>query len=341
MRILIICFSSVSNVACIVPHLYSLSRKYSNCEFAVLSRDFLQPLFSSLKNVKFIGADIRGNEAGVIGSYKLAKRLLCEKYDVVVDMQRNWQSEFISYLLMMKGVKSIKISLHKKSLYKLIKRGADKSSPVKTIFERQSDVFKKIGLETDDSFIRLPEATEQEKITLNNVYGEKKGTWIGIAPLSTSRGKTLPFKKMKNIIQHFDKRDNTTIFLFGSGDMEKEMLSDWQSLYNHVNAVHTTRFTLKEELMLMANLDVMLSMDSANVHLASLTGIPVVSVWGSTHPYAGFMGWKQDPDNCIGVEFSCRPCTIREDKECKYGDYRCLESIHSEKIINKIEEIIK
>jgi ADP-heptose:LPS heptosyltransferase len=87
----------------------------------------------------------------------------------------------------------------------------------------------------------------------------------------------------------------------------------------------------------MNYLDVMVCMDSANMHLASLMAVPVVSVWGATHPYSGFLGWKQSMDNCVGVDFSCRPCTAHSDCKCKYGDYRCLESLHSSKIIEVIE----
>ncbi|MEG0191459.1 MAG: glycosyltransferase family 9 protein, partial [Lachnospiraceae bacterium] len=87
-------------------------------------------------------------------------------------------------------------------------------------------------------------------------------------------------------------------------------------------------------------LDVMLSMDSANMHLASLVGIPVVSVWGATHPYAGFMGWKQQPDHTVQVDLSCRPCSVYGQKPCFRGDYACLMQITPRQVIEKIERII-
>ena len=66
------------------------------------------------------------------------------------------------------------------------------------------------------------------------------------------------------------------------------------------------KLNISTELNLMSHLDVMLSMDSANMHLASLVNTPVVSVWGATHPYAGFMGWKQLPTNTVQLDLSCR-----------------------------------
>ena len=94
---------------------------------------------------------------------------------------------------------------------------------------------------------------------------------------------------------------------------------------------------LREELILMSNLDVMVSMDSANMHLASLVGTTVVSVWGATHPYAGFMGWNQKEENAVQVTLPCRPCSIFGNKPCQRGDYACLRQIEPSDIIQKIE----
>ena len=93
---------------------------------------------------------------------------------------------------------------------------------------------------------------------------------------------------------------------------------------------------LAAELELMRGLDVMLSMDSANMHLASLVGTRVVSVWGATHPYAGFLGWGQRAEDCVQKDLPCRPCSIYGSKPCRYGDYRCLNSITPEEIVKAV-----
>jgi ADP-heptose:LPS heptosyltransferase len=262
------------------------------------------------------------------------------KPDVVLDMQRSWRTKMISRLFMLFGTKTLAIGFASAEQKRLIKRGANKYSPIPTIFDRQARLYARIGLKVNDSFRKLYEPDANQVAKIKELYGEKQGCWIGIAPFSIARGKTLPLRKTKNIIAYFDKQPNTKIFLFGAGEMENELLSDWQSLYNNVYAVHTN-LKLDDELALMNFLDVMLCMDSANMHLASLMAVPVVSVWGATHPYSGFLGWKQSMDNCVGVDFSCRPCTAHSDRKCKYGDYRCLESLHSSKIIEVIEKILE
>lgn len=64
--------------------------------------------------------------------------------------------------------------------------------------------------------------------------------------------------------------------------------------YGNVTAL-CGRVKLAGEIDLIANLDCVVAMDSLVMHLASLTGTPVVSVWGATHPALGFLGYGTDP----------------------------------------------
>ncbi len=339
MQILIICFSGISNVASIVPLLDALCRRHPENRYTILSRNFLKPLFSPFENVDFIGANIRKEHKGFFGILKIFSQLKRTNFDYVVDLQNSMRTRIIRRLFYLSGVKNSVVDKQQRDVRKLIRKGAQKYQPLKTIFERYAETFAKIGLETDTNFAKLPTANDERKAKITEIYGEKRGRWIGIAPLSIARGKTLPFRKTKNIIRHFDEQPNTKIFLFGAGEMENELLSDWQTIFENVHAVHTS-LKLDEELALMEQLDVMVTMDSGNMHLAALTATPVVSVWGATHPYAGFGGWKQTAESQVGVDFSCRPCTAHEERRCKFGDYRCLESIPSAKIIERIEQTL-
>ena len=91
-----------------------------------------------------------------------------------------------------------------------------------------------------------------------------------------------------------------------------------------------------EEVKLMGELDAMLTMDSGNQHLAALSGTRVVSVWGATHPLAGFLAWQQSAADCVQLDMPCRPCSIYGNKPCKHGDYPCLQNISPEEIVNKL-----
>ncbi|RYZ25007.1 MAG: heptosyltransferase, partial [Sphingobacteriales bacterium] len=84
-----------------------------------------------------------------------------------------------------------------------------------------------------------------------------------------------------------------------------------------------------------------ISMDSANMHLASLFGIPVISIWGATHPYAGFYGWGQQLRNAAQIDLYCRPCSVFGNKPCYRGDHACMEQLAESMVVEKVADVLK
>jgi ADP-heptose:LPS heptosyltransferase len=198
-----------------------------------------------------------------------------------------------------------------------------------TSFERYAKVMEQL------SFPIKPQFT---KLDYSDFCGTQKATnetWIGIAPFAKHPAKVYPMDKMEQVIKALSERENTSVFLFGGGKEEKRKIAELCSKYPNVQATQNQQ-GLKGELALMSQLDVMLSMDSANMHLASLVGTRVVSIWGGTHPYAGFLCWNQNPSDCIQLDLPCRPCSVYGNKPCFRGDYACLNGIAPSHIIKKL-----
>lgn len=99
-----------------------------------------------------------------------------------------------------------------------------------------------------------------------------------ISSFAAHKGKMLPEETIILLIKELATHEDWKIFLFG-GKAEKEIMEKWASEYPNVSLL-AGKLKLDEELALMSHLTVMISMDSANMHLASLTNTPVVSVWG-------------------------------------------------------------
>ena len=164
---------------------------------------------------------------------------------------------------------------------------------------------------------------------------------IGIAPFAAHEGKVYPPRLMQQVIEQLlQQHPQAQIFLFGRGEQEDKYFSEWCRQYPQCTNVSKMVNSLRQELILISHLNVMISMDSSNMHLASLTGTPVVSVWGATHPYAGFMGWGQNEENAIQLDMACRPCSIYGQKPCKRGDYACMNNIKPETIVEKTNNIL-
>ncbi len=341
MSILIIRFSSISNVSIVIPLLDSLVRNHQDKNFVMVSRFFLAPLFEKLPNVKFAPADIRHRHKGIGGTLRLFRELK-ELYniDTVVDLQNDFRSTFLRILFWFSGTKIYSLSPNKIEEWSLLFWKSKRQKPIKSLFDRYKETFEKSHLETDDKFEHLATNQPETAQKIETIYGKKKEKWIGIAPFAQAKGKILPLKKTKEVIDFFDKKGNYKIFLFGAGEIENEILLDWATIYKNVNAVHTT-LQLGEELELIKQLDVMLSMDSANMHLAALVNTPVVSVWGSTHYFAGNLGWKQSAENIVEIDLPCRPCSINGTNHCPKNTFDCLQKIESDIIIQKILDTIE
>ena len=157
------------------------------------------------------------------------------------------------------------------------------------------------------------------------VYLEEKlpKMGVGIAPFAAHQGKIYPIEKMERVVAMLSER-GVPVTLFGGGKNEMELLGSWAGRYKGVESV-AGKYRMAQELERIRGLKLMVTMDSGNMHLASLVGTRVISIWGATHPFAGFLGYGQKESDCIQRDLECRPCSIYGNKPCKFGDYRCMD----------------
>ena len=221
--------------------------------------------------------------------------------------------------------------------------GGEHRPAYSTSFENYSEVLAKLGYPVKLDFTSIFPKEGGNLRLLSDKIGEKKAfqQWIGIAPFSAHKGKTYPLELMEKVVAIIVSRHpSCRIFFFGGGREEMEILDNMASKsHNCVNASGLLS-GMRDELILMSHLDVMVSMDSANMHMASLVNCPVVSIWGATHPYAGFVGWGQKDENFVQLDMPCRPCSIYGSKPCMRGDYACLSGIAPEIIADKVESLL-
>ena len=206
---------------------------------------------------------------------------------------------------------------------------------LRPVIERYADVFRNAGLNYTESFTSLYETSTPDLSALEPLAGTKTGKWIGIAPFAKHRGKIYPTGEMELVMAELSDREDFTIFLFGGCGYEEALLDQWAFEYPRVKSV-AGKYSLDQELALISRLDLLICMDSANMHFASLVGTRVLSVWGATHPYAGFYGYHQDPEDCIQLDLPCRPCSVFGQKPCLRKDWACMKQLNPDLIINKV-----
>ena len=320
-KILIYRLSALGDVAMTVPAIYSLAEQYPKWKIRVVTEERFVALFvNHPSNISFISVRKRDIQ-GVMGIMRFISLLQREDTYAFVDFHNVLRSWILDLAFIFAGKKVV--VLDKRRLGRLFHKG----TMVQPFVYRYFDTLRKVCFSLYPSFTSLKFASKMEK---------GKDVWVGIAPFARYENKTYPIDKMKGVVNMLSKQDlNIRIFIFGFGNYEHQVIDGW--VKDNPRIVNlSNRFNLAKELELMSRLDVMVSMDSANMHLASLVGIPVISVWGATAPSCGFLGWKQKMEDTICLKKRCQPCSVAGGHHCKRGDLACLNDIEPNDIVQKV-----
>ena len=319
-RILAYRFSAFGDVAMTVPVFREFLEQNPGVEIIMVSRKNFEALFEGVPNVIFKGIDV-DNYKGIFGLRRLSNELIKEfNPDFIANLHDVIRTKIIDKFYRRKGLNVFKINKGKEEKDHLTDVWNLNKVPLKRTVERYADVFREMGFKVELSHQLRP------------VSENKSG--IGFAPFAQHKGKMLPLEKSFELARILAKKH--TVYFFGGGKKETETLEEWENKIPNTKSL-SGKLKLTEELIKISELEVMISMDSANMHLASLVGTRCVSVWAATHPYAGFLGFGQSEQDVVQVkDLTCRPCSVFGDKECYRGDWACLEEFNIQKIIEKI-----
>lgn len=336
----------MGDVAMTVPVVWAVAQQYPDVRITVLSRPYARPLFEGLApNIHFMEADLKRDYHGIKGLNSLYRRLTAKQFTHVADLHAVLRSAYLRTRFNLGMYRVEHINKERRERNRLVQQKNKEKRQLKPVFEKYADVFERLGFPiAENRFHSMMPPEGGDLALLPDAIGRKQpgDVWIGIAPFAAHQGKIYPKEQMEQVMQQLVERyPKCRLFLFGRGPEEDETFPVWARKMPQCTVVGWHLDNIRQELILMSHLDVMVSMDSANMHLASLTATPVVSVWGATHPFAGFMGWHQSEDNCVQADdLECRPCSIFGQKPCQYGDYRCMAAVTPGMIVNKISHII-
>lgn len=340
-HILVIRFSAMGDVAMTVPVIQSLAEQYPDLRITMLSQKFARPFFEHMPhNVSFMEADLKNEYHGVKGLNALYRRLMAKNFTAIADLHSVLRSRYLRMRFNIDRFKVAHIDKHRNLRHQLTAQTGKRLEQLPTSFQNYADVFAALGYPVDIRFKSIFPEGKGDLATLPEAFQVrgKDEPWIGVAPFAAHKGKIYPAAQMEQTLGIIAGRHpGSRIFLFGGGKEENRIMQEWASRNDRLENASAQLGGIRDELVLMSHLDVMVSMDSSNMHLASLVDTPVVSVWGATHPFTGFMGWGQDPDNTVMVDMPCRPCSIYGNKPCIRGNYPCLTGIAPEMIADRVE----
>ena len=331
--------SAMGDVAMTVPVLRAFAKQYPDVKITVISRPFFQPFFKCIPNLSFFEFDEQKYK-GFFGLVKLFNDLKPLEIDAFADLHNVLRSKVVRILFALSGKKTAFVDKGRQGKKELTRYENKIFRQQPTMFERHSEVFKQLRFPIDLSNPVFPPPPNLDSETAN-LTGTKNGNWIGIAPFAQYDSKVYPLDLLRKVIDELAKNPNYKIFLFGSKKEIETLDSLSKGKENVMNIAGKIKF--QQELQLIGNLDIMLSMDSGNAHIAAMLGIKVITLWGATHPFTGFLPFNQTMENALVSDrekFPKLPTSVYGNKKVE-GYEDAMRTIEPETVVGKIKKMLK
>ncbi len=329
----------MGDVALTVPVLRSVLEQNPSVHITLVSNKAFEPFFYDLPRFEFYGVELN-NYKGIFGLYKLFKELnKIKKWDVVLDIHSVMRTWTLDAFFKWNGVPVFKIDKGRNGKKALTRKENKQLIQLPHTTDRYAVVFKQAGISINLTLEAAIYTTSQ----LPDLVLNKSLPWIGIAPFSKHQQKEWPLDKVKELITQLSKSIPCEVLLLGGGANEKEALDKLALPFDNVHSL-VGKFNLAKEIALVKKLNLLVSMDSFNMHLGSLVGIKVVSIWGATHSLAGFGPLNGNETYKVEIpieELECRPCSVFGSKPCYRGDFACMQGISVEMVLKKINFALK
>lgn len=324
-HILVIRLSALGDVAMLYPIIFNALRENENLQITLVTRPLMAAIFEDLPRLDIVCPDLHGKHRGFLGLHRLYKDLSCREITAVVDAHNVLRSIILSMFFRQQGCSVYTLEKHRKIRKQLVRKKNKVRKQLQPVVERYQELFIRSGVSVSSTL--APPIFPRS----STPHG------IGIAPFAGFTQKELPWQTLTSTIEHLSALGKS-IYLFAAPGEQRKRLQT----FTHLPAVSVVSFAggLRNELAFMAGLEVMLSMDSANCHLASLVGCPVITVWGATHRHAGFVSQSAiDHIEVSTVSLPCRPCSSFGNVPCYRGDLACLHRIEVREIVNALNNI--
>ncbi|HMK07120.1 MAG TPA: glycosyltransferase family 9 protein [Flavobacterium sp.] len=331
--------SAMGDVAMTVPVLRAFAKQYPDVKITVVSRPFFKPFFDDIPNLSFFEFDEQKYK-GFFGLIKLFNDLKPLQVDAFADLHDVLRSKVIRTLFALSGKKTASVDKGRQGKKELTRTENKIFKQLPTMFERHAEVLKQFGFPIDLSNPSFPPKQNLDSET-TNLTGTKTQNWIGIAPFAQYDSKVYPLDLLRKVIDELSKNTNYKIFLFGSKKEIETLDSLSKGSENVINIAGKIKF--RQELQLISNLDIMLSMDSGNAHIAAMLGIKVITLWGATHPFTGFLPFNQTMGTVLVSDrekFPKLPTSVYGNKKVE-GYEDAMRTIAPEMVVSKIKKILE
>ncbi len=282
--------------------------------------------------------DKRGRDKGIFGIMRLAKRLRQGQFDLALIPHRSLRSALLGKL---SGIpRRIGFSTSAAPRFFTDVVVYDKSSHE---IDRNISLLQPLGISSagDQLPTLYPSRNDRDVVDAflhNQSIPDKHGVLIGLAPGSvwnTKRWLKEHFVALGNMLL----MDGYSIILLG-GRNDVALCSEIRNALDTSVVNAAGMLSLLQSAELIRRCAVLVSNDSAPMHLAVGIRTPVVAIFGATVPEFGFAP-RGEQDIVVGMEgLSCRPCAIHGGDKCPIKTFVCMKDLTPDLVYAKVRTLI-
>ncbi|MDE5878115.1 MAG: glycosyltransferase family 9 protein [Muribaculaceae bacterium] len=341
-------FSALGDVAMTVPAVYDACLANPDVHFIFVTRPAPAKVFVNPPDNLTVESIDLSCYKGPVGIWRLTRQLI-KKYgvDTYVDLHDVLRTRIMRAAARMYGLRVSRLDKLRRQRHELV--SGRNRSPLTPTVTRYADAIENVGLQRGSGFVSIYGGLKADPALFATVTSSRPHDeiWIAMAPFAAHAGKKLPLPMLREVAARLLKRPGVRIFVMGFGPEESSVIDSIAPEYNGTRLLNmaAVKAGIAAELALMSHCNVMLTADSANMHLASLAGLPAVSVWGATHPAAGFLGYGQRLSDCVQLDMACRPCSIYGNRPCRHPDgdtvYPCLNHITADRVLERLDAVLQ
>lgn len=336
-KIAIIRLSSIGDIILTTPLVRALRNKYPKSRIDFIVKNEYAELLSTnphLDNV--ISFD---HDAGFAELRTLKKLIRKEKYDLLIDLHKNFRSVFLrknscSGLVLKYNKYYVKRSL-------LVWFGLNRFKIVEPIYMRYFRAVESLGVKPDKEGTELHLTKNnllmiQTKLTKSGLRQNQQ--LVVLCPGAGFTTKKWHTKGFAEVGDHFAKKYKALVGILGSSK-DYDDCESVQNLMSERSVNYAGMFTLLESAA-MLNLSILvITNDTGLMHIAQSQDTPVVALFGST---TREMGYFPFPENSFVIEqdISCRPCTHNGRSSCPKKHFRCMMDSKSGDVIEAAEQLL-
>jgi ADP-heptose:LPS heptosyltransferase len=311
-----------------IPMIRAFNRAFPDVELSMLSKAFPLTIFSFESGLNTIAFDPQ-KYRGLFGLWQLSKLIVAEGITDVADLHFSLRSRILCFFLRWRGLNISQRTKQRRLRRQWTRKGPKPKELLDTQVQAYLKTIARLGF-------LLEEKVLLDEIVRNRVSAEFQK--VGIAPFAAHKHKTYPIGLTAELLKQLSTKYRTV--LFGAKGIESQQFDQWVSDgIAHENAA-TRSFEM--QIQEIQSLEVMISMDSANGHIAANYGVPVITIWGATAPSCGFSVLAQPDENQFlpdPEKYPFLPSSIFGKRTFK-GYESAMASIDPQVILERVNQLM-